>query len=148
MKRVLFAAAVLLVASLTEAQESYCISVTANQVQRISKAIDRQNANVCTRLGLPYPCTQSQACVAAGLPSNCTPAQAIDANARVYDGTTQAGRQEFTNELTKIGFQNITHNVVAFDNTTWCQKFKAATQTQKDQACTSVGYIAGCEPCP
>src|SRR5580765_5477868 len=145
---IVLAGLVLLGAASASAQESWCFSATANQVTKMTKAIDRQNASVCTRLTLAYPCTQSAACTAAGLPSSCTPAQARNANIRIYDGTTQPGREEYASELMRIGFQNVDNGIVAFDQTAWCSKFRAATQPQKDSSCTAVGYVAGCEPCP
>jgi hypothetical protein len=140
----------LLGASSAMAQESYCYNATAPQQAKVVKAIDRKNATTCTRLALAVGCTQAQACTAANTPGGaaCTPAQALAANVRIFDGTTQPGRQEFVNELTKIGFQSADNGIIAVDNTAWCQKFKAASQAQKDSSCTAVGYVAGCEPCP
>ena len=136
-------------AALAEAQESYCITAQPAQVTRINDAITRSNASTCTRLNLAVGCTQGQACTAGNCTGGaaCTPNQAQACNARIYDNTTQTGRQELVNELTKTGFLNMENAIKSFDNTTFCTNFKASTRTQKDAACTAVGYVPGCEPC-
>lgn len=150
MKRIALAVVVLAgLAGLAQAQESYCIQAGAAQVTRINDAISRSNAMVCTRYNLAVGCTQAQVCVPAGCTGGaaCTPAQARSCNARIYDSTSQPGREEFVNEMTKTGFINMENGIKAFDSTTFCDKFKASTRAQKDNSCLAVGFVAGCEVC-
>lgn len=134
----------------TAVQETYCITAPPAQVTRLDDAIARSNALTCSRLGLPTTCTQAQACAAntqcvGG--SACTPAQARTCNTQIWDNTSQPGRQEFVNEMTRIGFLNMEQSIKAFDNTAYCEKFKVSTRAKKDESCIAVGFVAGCEVC-
>lgn len=131
-------------------QETYCITAPPAQVTRIDDGISRSNAMTCTRYGLVNTCNQGQVCAAAGCAggTNCSPAQARTCNVRIWDNTSQPGREEFVNEMTKNGFNNLERGIVAFDNNTYCSRFKASTREQKDQSCLAVNFVQGCEVCP
>jgi hypothetical protein len=100
MKKSLLALALVLLASLTYADETYSIVATGSTATLSSwlGGLDlfriQQNADVCTRAKLATNCTQADACVALNVPggASCTAAQANAADARIFTNTL-SGRE-------------------------------------------------------
>jgi hypothetical protein len=152
MRRLLELIAVLLFASIAQAQESYTLSATAPQVAVLRAYVITQGRDVCLRLGLSASCNQAQACTTANAPggAGCSPAQARGASVRIYPDS-QAGREEFVTFVwVAPDFIAVVAATKDADRRYWCGVWWAtiANQTQKDTACTNAGLASGCDVCP
>lgn len=156
MRKELITAALLLgLAGISQAQETYSVTVggaTTNRnsiVGQIELGRVQHNGDVCVRGLLPVSCTQAQACVALGIAggASCTAADALAAEARIY-ANTLAGREAFvTNELVRFRVpiylqEQIMREALAYK--AWCV---GANQTQLNVVCTAAGLPSGCYPC-
>jgi hypothetical protein len=140
---------VLLVVSYSNAQETYNVNVSANQVVRLTTSINMANASICLGANLPIGCTQAQLCIARNVPggASCTAGQARNAFARIYP-ITQAGREEFLiYYLILPSFRSLDAEDFGFDGKIFCMAWPVLSQSVKDNICTTAGLAAGCNPC-
>ena len=146
MRRLAIILALALLPMLAEAQETYSINASAANVTTLTGVITKINGDLCAATGLPRTCTQAQLCTAASVPggASCTAAQARAANARIYP-LTQAGREEFTTfGIAAPKFLELVAEVQADQKRDACEKWTAATQTAKNNACAAIGLPNGC----
>lgn len=149
MKTLIAALTLVLLGSLAQAQENYTIAGTAGQVTDLADGIVATNIKTCKRLvpGTPVGCTQAAACTAANAAggASCTAAQARAANARIWIGTTQAGREEFvTFVFVAPHFQDLKATVAPAAQYQACLKWQTDNTTAKNSSCTAAGLAAGC----
>jgi len=161
MKKTLLFAALLCVASVSSAQETYSITVggtSANRnslVGQIELGRVQNNSDVCARALLPSSCTQAQACTALGVAGGgaCTAPAAVAAEARIYPATL-AGREAFVAALMVRAYapqylaEQLRREAAAYIG--WCQ---GADQTARNQVCAIINAVnpaipaTGCNPC-
>jgi hypothetical protein len=131
------------------AQETYSVGpASAVNVATLTTVIVGQNGDTCARYNLSRTCTQAQVCAAAAAPggSSCTPTQARSAGVRLY-ASTQAGREEFlTHAIVLPKFIELVNAQQSEDRRSFCEFWSAATQTQRNNACTAMGAATGCNP--
>ena len=147
MRKILLVLAVLFVPALASSQEVYSINASAANVTTLTGVITKINGDLCAATGLPRTCTQAQLCTAASVAggASCTAAQARAANARIYP-LTQAGREEFTTfGIAAPKFLELVAEVAADQKRDACEKWTAATTTQKNNACAAIGLPNGCQ---
>jgi hypothetical protein len=136
-------------AGVASAQESYTISVNANQATRVEKARLHKNRQTCERWQLPASCTQAQVCVTASVAggASCTVTAARTAGVEIYTAGL-AGRQDFlTFSILVPAFQDFINQATAVDYQDACVLWAGFNQTQKNSVCSSIGLPAGCEIC-
>lgn len=138
--------AFLLIAGVAQAQETYSIAAGATNVTTLTGVITAKNGDKCAKVSLPRTCTQAQLCTAKGVTggASCTAAQARSAGERIYP-LTQAGRDEFvTFEVALPKFTELVSEVQTDQRRDFCEKWNAATQTARNNACTAIGATSGC----
>lgn len=150
--RIFVAFFVAVVAAPVFAQENYTVPAQAADVTDLSQVIIVRNEKLCIRLnaGTNGVCTQAQACTAANAAggASCTAAQARAANARVFIGTTQAGREEYVIFAIVVpAFADQKAAVPGWERKRLCDFWATANTTQKNQICTDFGRAAGCQVC-
>lgn len=122
------------------AQESYTQNATAPQAAKVTTARLDRNANTCLSLGLASDCTQAAACVAVGLASNCSANAARVAGVRI-DDTNQSWSETILYTEIKKRDETDEQADVAASRAAWF----AASQAQRDSACSAIGRPAGCK---
>lgn len=135
-------------AGIVNAQETYSLPAGAGNVTTLTTLVAKTDGDTCQRWGLPRTCTQAQACVAASAVggASCTAAQARAAAARIYPNTF-AGREEYvTFEIALPQFLALVSSQQAEDRRAFCENWNAATPTTRNNFCTSIGLLAGCNP--
>lgn len=150
MKKILLALGLLLgLSSLSTAQESYSVSITANAVTDVTNMVIEANARTCQRLSttaapLTDTCSQASACTNAGAVGGaaCTAVQARQANARIYIGTTLAGREEFvTNVLVIQDIVDQRRKSPKYYRERSCTAWATANTTQRNTRCAAENAI-------
>jgi hypothetical protein len=147
--KLLFLVTLMLVGVQAQAQESYSLNVTAQQVTDLTAVIDMTNGQTCIRWGLAVGCTQAQACTAASAAggSSCTAAQARAAKARIFPQTL-AGREEFVTHMIAVArFIELRDQVPAWLEERKCAHRATLDQTARNTQCTNNGLTAPCRLC-
>lgn len=100
---------------------------------RVTRAREKSNGNVCRSVGLPVTCD----------------AAAITATGRNPSGTFHATNNAFARALLVAALKDLANDVTLEDAATFCARWRAATQAQRDAICGSapIGLSAGCEAC-
>lgn len=142
-------ALLLLIAPLAVAQETYSVSLPANQVAQLDLGRQQTNRANCAKGNLGPTCTQQALCTAlnVGTPGACTAGEANAANIRIYNNNQTAREAFITLELVKpplASYVQAQAEIALAGARTFCL---SANQTQKDAVCTALGLSAGCGFC-
>lgn len=156
MKRLLPLIFLLLAPVVAKAQtENHTIPVSTVNQAKETLVIRRSNRLLCTRWSLSFPCTQAAVCTAAGVVggASCTAANARAAEARIYDSTTLAGREEFTTfGIAQPAFNDLVAAAVSEQIVEGCSIWATMNTTQRNNVCSSYtpALPPGCNPggCP
>lgn len=100
---------------------------------RVTRAREKSNAQVCRSVGLPITCD----------------AAAITATGKTPIGTLYTTNNAFARSLLVVALKDLANEVTLDDAATFCTRWRAATQAQRDAICGSapIGLSAGCEAC-
>lgn len=157
MRKLLLLSIIASVGLAADAQETYSLSATANQVTDLRQHVLAENRALCRRYSVALAsCQTSQGtiCAAANAAggASCTAAQARAAGVRVWPDT-QAGREEF------VTFSWVAPDFQAARTETpqpfipgpamgdYCEWWKAQNQTTKDAECSKISAPTPCVVC-
>ena len=131
------------------AQETYSVSLPANQVAQLDLGRTQTNETNCAKGSLPANCTQQQLCTAlnVGTPGACTAGEANAAGIRIYNNNLNAREAFLTLELVKPPLASFVQKQAEKALAALRSFCISANQTQKDGVCTASGQSAGCGIC-
>lgn len=152
MRRILFALAFLIFATPAAAQSNVTVAFSARQTTTLAREVVNANLATCGMLFADPPlktsCSQAQArnqyCSQLNGSSHpCGSGPAASSNVRIFSNVT---------EMLQVRVDEIEAAMrarqKAADATSFCTRWNALNQTQKDARCTADGQPNGCDLCP